>query len=117
MKNWLILIAAIAVEVAATLALKAALDNALWGLGAVTGYLGAFTLLSVLLRRGAPIGTIYGIWAASGVALTAIIAAILFDEPFTAFMAVGVALVVGGVILVETGTVAAAADSSTNGAP
>jgi small multidrug resistance pump len=103
MKKWSILGGAIVLEVMATLALRAAVDNPWWGILAVGGYLGAFIALSALLRLGAPIGTIYGVWAAAGVSLTAIIAAIIFAEPFTLVIALGIALVIAGVVLVETG--------------
>ena len=64
----------------------------------------------VLLRRydtalalGLGIGVAYGIWAASGVALTAVASKFLFKEPFTWVMALGIALIIGGVLLVELG--------------
>jgi small multidrug resistance pump len=74
MKKWLILAGAIALEVTATMALRGAIDNPWWAILAVAGYAGAFIALSLLLRMGAAIGVIYGIWAAAGVALTAVIA-------------------------------------------
>ena len=49
------------------------------------------------------LGVGLGIWAACGVALTAILSKLLFDEPFSWIMAAGIALVVGGVLLVELG--------------
>ncbi|PZQ89821.1 MAG: QacE family quaternary ammonium compound efflux SMR transporter [Leifsonia xyli] len=103
MKNWLILAGAIALEVTATLSLRAAIDSAWWAILAVGGYLGAFVALSMLLRRGMPIGVVYGIWAASGVALTAVIASLIFGEPFTFLIGLGICIVIAGVVLVETG--------------
>ncbi|RXZ68258.1 DMT family transporter [Agromyces albus] len=103
MKKWLILSAAIALEVTATLSLRAAIDSPWWAILAVAGYAGAFVALSVLLRLGAPIGTVYGIWAATGVALTAVIASVVFGEPFTFTIGLGIAIVIVGVVLVETG--------------
>jgi small multidrug resistance pump len=103
MKNWAILVGAIALEVAATLALRAAIDNPWWAAVTVAGYAGAFVALSALLRAGAPIGVVYGIWAAAGVALTAILGTLLFSEPFTLLIGIGIAVVIGGVVLVETG--------------
>jgi small multidrug resistance pump len=102
-KKWLILAGAIALEVTATLALRAAIDNPWWWFLAVAGYAGAFVALSLLLRLGAPIGVVYGIWAAAGVALTAVIASVVFGEPFTVTIGFGIALVIAGVVLVETG--------------
>ncbi|MDY0829732.1 SMR family transporter [Microbacterium sp. BG28] len=103
MKNWLILGVAIALEVTATLALRAAIDTPWWTVLTVVGYAGAFVSLSALLRRGAPIGVIYGIWAAAGVALTAVLGSVVFGEPFTILIGLGIAIVIAGVVLVETG--------------
>lgn len=46
----------------------------------------------------------YGIWAALGVALTAVVSRVAFKEPLDAVMAAGIALIVGGVLLLETGS-------------
>jgi small multidrug resistance pump len=73
MRKTMILVGAIVLEVAATLSLRAAaVDNPWWTVLTVVGYGGAFVALSALLRMGAPIGVVYGIWAAAGVALTAV---------------------------------------------
>lgn len=115
MKNGLILGGAIALEVTATLALRGAIENRWWVLLAVAGYAGAFVALSVLLRLGASIGVVYGIWAAAGVALTAVIASIIFDEQFTFLIALGIAIVIAGVVLVETGHGAAKPQAAEEG--
>ena len=103
MRKWAILAGAIVLEVAATLALRAAIDNAWWAVLTVAGYAGAFVALSALLRLGAPIGVVYGTWAVAGVALTAVLGAALFAEPFTPLIGIGIAAVIAGVVLVETG--------------
>ena len=103
MRKWAILVAAIALEVAATLALRAAIDAPWWAVLTVAGYAGAFVALSALLRLGAPIGVVYGTWAAAGVALTAVLGTVLFAEPFTPLIGIGIAAVIAGVVLVETG--------------
>ena len=103
MRKWAILVAAIVLEVAATLALRAAIDAPWWAVLTVAGYAGAFVALSALLRLGAPIGVVYGIWAAAGVALTAVLGTVLFAEPFTPLIGIGIAAVIAGVVLVETG--------------
>lgn len=78
-------------------------NNPWWALLTVVGYAGAFVSLAPLLRMGASIGAVYGIWASSGVALTAILGALIFGEPFTFLIAVGIAIVIACVVLVETG--------------
>ncbi|WP_067479960.1 DMT family transporter [Actinomadura hibisca] len=104
MKKWLPLLAAILLEVSGTLALRAALDHPAWYALVAVGYLGAFGALSLALRAGLGIGVAYGVWAATGVALTAILAAVLFGDPLTATMGLGIVLVIAGVLCVELGS-------------
>lgn len=104
MRKWALLAAAIVTEVAATLSLRASQDHAGWLLVVVTGYLGAFVLLTLVLRAGMPVGVAYGIWGALGTAATAALAAVLFGDPFTWPIAAGIGLIVGGVLLVELGS-------------
>ena len=100
----LLLAIAIVAEVAATLCLRMATHGSrLWIIPVVIGYPIAFAMLLLTLAQGVPLGVTYGIWTAVGVALTAVAGRVLFKEPFTWLMAVGVALIVGGVLLVETG--------------
>lgn len=103
-RRWLFLAGAIVTEVTGSLALKAAID-APW-LYAVTavGYTAAFTLLSLALRSGMPLGAAYGIWGAIGVALTAGLSAVLFGELLTPAMLVGIALLIAGVLCIELGS-------------
>ena len=91
-------------EVAATLSLKAALDEPAWYALVVTGYLAAFALLAAVLRRGTPVGVAYGVWAALGVMLTALGAAVVFGEQLSPAVLAGIALVVAGVLCVEIGS-------------
>lgn len=102
-RKWLFLAGAIASEVAGTLALRAALDDRPWYVLVVAGYVTAFTLLALVLREGMPIGVAYGIWGASGVAVTAVLAALLFGDPLTWLMGLGVVAVAAGVMTVEIG--------------
>lgn len=107
MTTWLLLLAAIVCEVAASLSLKGALDHPLLYVPVAVGYLISFALLSNVLRRGMALGVAYGIWGAMGVAATSILSALIYDEPFTSLMAVGLAMIVGGVLTVELGSQAA----------
>lgn len=70
----------------------------------VIGYATAFGLLSAVLRRGLALGVAYGIWAAAGVALTTLFAAVLFQEPLSPVTLAGIALIIGGVLCVELGS-------------
>ena len=101
---WFLLAIAIVSEVGATISLKLATDGKkVFFVPVVAGYLIAFSLLAVALTLGLPIGVAYGIWAATGVALTAILGRVLFREPLTGLMLGGIALIVAGVFLVELG--------------
>jgi len=104
MLKWLLLAGAIVTEVAGSLSLKGALEHPLLYVVVVVGYLSAFVLLTLVLRAGVPIGVAYGIWGALGVALTALLSAVIFGEPLTPLMLVGMALVIAGVLCVEIGS-------------
>ena len=103
--TWVLLIGAILAEVGATMALRASdgLARKIWILPVVAGYLLAFVALSFALSRGLALGVAYGIWAASGVALTAVLARLIFREPLTRTMGVGILLISAGVLVVELG--------------
>ncbi|MFJ8729105.1 DMT family transporter [Streptomyces bauhiniae] len=107
MRKWLLLTSAILLEVTATLSLRGALDHPALYVLVVVGYVGSFTVLALVLRAGLALGVAYGIWGASGVALTAILAALFFGDPLTAVMGVGIGLVIAGVLCVELGAQAA----------
>lgn len=104
MKKWVFLTLAILLEATATLSLKAALEAPALYAVVVAGYAAAFLCLFQALRDGMSLGVGYGIWAACGVALTAVLSAVIFHEPLTLPMGIGVAAVMGGVLLVEIGS-------------
>ncbi|BDY32220.1 MULTISPECIES: DMT family transporter [Mycolicibacterium] len=104
MRKWALLVAAVASEVAATLSLRASQDHSAWLVLVVAGYLGAFVLLTLVLRAGMPVGVAYGIWGALGTAATAVLAAVLFRDPFTWPIVAGIGLIIAGVLLVEMGS-------------
>lgn len=103
--TWALLTGAIGSEVAATLSLRASDGFARlgWLAPIVIGYAVSFALLALVLKRGMPVGVAYGVWSGVGVALTAVLARFLFDDPFTPVMAGGVVLIGAGVYLMEIG--------------
>ncbi|MGB0119687.1 MAG: SMR family transporter [Solirubrobacterales bacterium] len=103
MKKWLLLGGAIVSETAGSLALRAALDHPAWYILVAAGYIGALALLAAVLDDGVGIGLAYGIWAAFGITLTAVFGSLIFDDPFTALMGIGIVVVICGVLLVEIG--------------
>jgi small multidrug resistance pump len=103
MSKWVLLGAGIAVEVVASMSLKAALDHPAWFISVVLGYALSFFLFWMALKRGLPLGVGYGIWGAVGIALTALLAAVIFAEPLTPLMIAGMGIAIGGVVLVHLG--------------
>ena len=103
---WPPLLLAIALEVTATLSLRAAegYTHPLWLIVVVIGYSGSLWLLSVVLDRGMAVGVAYGIWSAIGVVLTAVLGTVLFGELLGPVQIVGVGVIVVGVLLVELGS-------------
>ena len=103
MNMWLVLAGAIGIEVFATLGLRASdgLRIKAWIAPVVLGYLASFYLLWLTLRLGMPVGIAYGVWTACGVALVAMIARYVFDDPLTVKMMIGIGLIVSGVLTIE----------------
>ena len=82
------------------MSLRAALAQPWWFAVTLAGYVTAFWLMAVLQRQGSAIGVIFGIWVASGAALTGVAGAVSYGD---APSLVGIAVVIAGVVLVETG--------------
>lgn len=117
MRTGVLLGAAILTEVAATLSLRASQDNSVWLVVVVVGYAAAFVLLARVLRAGVAVGVAYGIWGASGTALTAVLAAAIFRDPLTWAIAGGIALIIAGVLFVEFGSHSRSTSPPGGGAP
>lgn len=103
---WPPLLIAIALEVMATLSLRAAegFTHPLWLILVAIGYSGSLWLLSIVLDRGMPVGVAYGIWSAIGVVATAVLSTVLFGELLGPVQIIGVGVIVVGVLLVELGS-------------
>ncbi|WP_251212642.1 DMT family transporter [Adlercreutzia murintestinalis] len=71
-------------------------------LGIAAGYVISFALLGFVLRD-LPLSVAMGIWAGAGTALTAVVAAVAWKEGMGIRKAMGILLIVGGVLLLEMG--------------
>ncbi|MEQ3549087.1 multidrug efflux SMR transporter [Pseudonocardia nematodicida] len=102
---YLLLAGAIVLEVMATISLRLSdgFTRLVPSILVVIGYLGAFGLLSQVLKAGVPVGVAYGIWAAAGVALVAIIGAVFLGDGLTPVQMGGIGLVIAGVLALELG--------------
>jgi len=103
--EWLLLAGAILSEVTATISLKLSegFSKLVPSVVVVVGYVCAFILLSQVLKRGMSIGVAYGIWAAVGVALVALVGALFLGDSLTLVQVGGLVLVGGGVLALELG--------------
>ncbi len=104
--GYLYLAIAIVTEVIATSFLKfASGPRGEWWAYAIVGvgYVASFVALSLTLRANVPLGIAYAIWAGVGVVAVAIISRIVFHETLTWQQLLGMALVAGGVALLELG--------------
>lgn len=105
MGAWVWLALAIGAEVTGTVSLKFAdgfsrpLPTAL----VLVGYGVAFFALSRVLKAGMPIGLVYALWAALGVAAIAMIGWLALGEQMNWVIAGGLVLVIGGVVMLEVG--------------
>ncbi len=71
-------------------------------LGFVCSLVGLVFALKVL-----PLGLTYGIWGGVGTALTTLIGIVVWGDAFNAATAIGIVLVIGGIVLLNKGQKAA----------
>jgi small multidrug resistance pump len=106
MLTWLLLAAAIAAEVCATVSLK--LSDGFTRLGpsavVVAGYLASFVLLSQILARGMNLGVVYAVWSALGIAVIVLIDRFFFHERLSGVQVAGLVFVVIGVAALQLGS-------------
>lgn len=102
MREYIYLAGAIAAEVTGTTALKfsdgfsAIVPTAV----VVVGYIGSFYLLSLTLQE-LPIGLVYATWSGVGIIGAAVIGLVLFEESVDVMGMVGMALIIGGVVVLN----------------
>ena len=106
MGTWLMLAAAILLEVTGTLFLRVSDGfTKLWpSVIVVVGYGASFLLLSLIMRSGIPLGILYAIWSAFGITLVTLLGIMVFDDQISRLSAIGLVVVVIGVVLVQWGT-------------
>lgn len=99
---YLLLGLAIVLEVIATSCLRPSqgFTRLLPSLVVALGYGGAFYLMSRALQS-LPLGYSYAVWSGVGTALTAIIGWTVFHDQFQPLSLVGIALIIGGVVVLN----------------
>ncbi|MGN8083998.1 DMT family transporter [Variovorax sp. 22077] len=99
---WLLLAASIAAEVFGTIALRHADGFTRWWPSLLTCGLYAFAIwLMSLAVRHLDVGLAYAVWAGVGTALTAVVGMLWFGEAVHASRLIGIALIVGGVVILN----------------
>lgn len=96
---WVLLVGAIAAEVAATSALKLSdgLTRLLPSVVVAVGYMLSFVLLAQVLRQ-LQVSVAYAIWSGVGTAAITVIGISALKEPVTAAKILGIVLIIGGVV-------------------
>jgi multidrug transporter EmrE-like cation transporter len=102
MKMALIFFFAVVSEVTATTALKFSegFTKLVPSLVVVAGYGLSFYLLSLSLKV-IPIGTAYALWSGIGIVLTVIIGMVLWREQMDWARGIGIALIIGGILIIN----------------
>ncbi|MET7846852.1 multidrug efflux SMR transporter [Streptomyces avermitilis] len=102
--GYVLLAGAIVSEVAATTAMKYSDGfSRLWpSLLTALGYLVAFALLAQTLKT-VSVGTAYAIWAGVGTAAIAAIGMVFLGEGMSPAKLAGIALIIGGVVVLNMG--------------
>lgn len=100
--QWALLLVAILAEVAATSLLKSTEGfSRLWpSVVVVICYETAFILLALSMKR-IPIGIVYAVWSGVGVALITLVAWVFLGQTLDAVGLLGLALIVGGVLVIN----------------
>ncbi|MCK3658190.1 multidrug transporter [Pasteurellaceae bacterium Pebbles2] len=102
MNAWFLLAIAIMIEVVGTNSIKASegftkpLPTAI----AIVAFVTALYLLSIITKT-LPIGIVYAVWSGVGIILTAIVAYFLFDQKPDLAGFIGMAMIIGGVLVIN----------------
>lgn len=99
---WTLLMAAIGVEVAATSALPRTdgFRAPGWTAAVIAGYAASIWLLALVIRQ-LPVSITYAVWSGLGTAGIAAIGVLFLGERLGLAQAGGVALIIGGVVLLN----------------
>jgi multidrug transporter EmrE-like cation transporter len=102
MGTYVLLLAAIAIEVVATTALKASdgMSKLIPSLIVIVGYVVSLYMVAILLKR-MDLGLVYATWSALGTAAVAIIGVVIYDDALTIWRVAGLFLIIAGVMLLN----------------
>lgn len=100
--HYIYLFAAVLAETIGTSALQASQQfTKLWpSLLVIVAYAISFYLLSLTLRY-MPVGVMYALWSGLGILLIAIIGWLVFGQKLDLAAIIGMALIVGGIVIIQ----------------
>ncbi|WP_068672232.1 multidrug efflux SMR transporter [Oceanobacillus sp. Castelsardo] len=103
MKSYIVLAISIIGEIFATSMLKLSEGFTVLSpsIGVIIGYGLSFYFLSLCLKT-ISLSLAYAIWSGAGTALTALIGVILWGEVFTTLKILGILLIIGGVVVLNS---------------
>lgn len=101
---WLLVATSVTAEVVGTVALKYSdgFSKPFPSVAAAACYALAIWLMAVAMRH-LDMGITYAVWAASGIALTALVGIAVFGEGLGIVKAIGLLCIVGGVVMLNLG--------------
>jgi small multidrug resistance pump len=99
---WLVLVAAVGIEVASSSALPRTdgFRHPGWTAAVLVGYAVSIWLLTVVVDR-IPISVAYAFWAGLGTAGIAVVGALFLHQPLNLVKAVALAMIIFGVVLLN----------------
>ena len=102
---YLLLVAAIGIEVGATATLRRTngFTDLRWSVVVVVGYVMALWLLSVVVRH-VPVSIAYAMWAGLGTAAIAVIGVLVLGESVDVWKVTAIAMIVVGVVVLNLHT-------------
>lgn len=102
MNAWILLFISIAAEVIGTNALKLSegFSRPLPTVVAIVAFGLALYLVSIVFKT-LPVGLVYAIWSGSGIVLTALVAFFLFGQKPDLAGFIGMAMILGGVLVIN----------------
>ena len=74
-----------------------------FGLATAACYVTSFVLLTLALKH-LSLGMAYGIWGGVGTLLTTLVGIVVWNDPFSAIVGIGMVAVVAGIALLSKGT-------------
>jgi len=99
---WMLLMAAIGVEVLATAALPRTQEfhEPGWTAAVIGGYAFSIWLLTVVIRE-IPVSVAYAVWSGLGTAGIALVGLVFLDERMDLVKAAGLLMIIGGVVVLN----------------